>query len=100
MRDIGKNIRQARLAKAMTQDDLAERIHTTRQTVSHYETGRSRSDADPLLGLAGVLEVPAETLLYGPDRGSGPPRRQVTLFLAVLLVWTLIQAVRLFLKKQ
>ena len=43
MGDIGKNIRQQRIQKNMTQDDLAARIHATRQTVSNYETGVSQS---------------------------------------------------------
>lgn len=65
MRDIGKNIRQLRTQLDMTQDDLAERIHATRQTVSNYETGRSRPDIDTLLLLAEALECEIECLLYG-----------------------------------
>ena len=57
MRDIGIHIQQARQDKNMTQEDLAQAIHTTRQTVSNYETGRSRPDADTLVLLAQVLEV-------------------------------------------
>lgn len=44
MHDIGKHIRQ----QNMTQDDLAQRIHATRQTVSNYETGRSQPGLDTL----------------------------------------------------
>ena len=44
MRDIGKNIRQLRTAKNMTQDELAEKLFVTRQTVSNYEPGKSRPD--------------------------------------------------------
>ena len=44
MRDIGKNIRLLRQQKIMTQDELAEALFVTRQTVSNYETGRSRPD--------------------------------------------------------
>ena len=44
MRDIGANIRRARTRRRLTQDDLAQTVHTTRQTISNYETGRSRPD--------------------------------------------------------
>lgn len=41
MRDIGANIRRARTRRRLTQDDLAQAVHTTRQTISNYETGGS-----------------------------------------------------------
>lgn len=41
MRDIGANIRRARVRRKLTQDDLAQTVHTTRQTISNYETGDS-----------------------------------------------------------
>ena len=52
MRDIGKNIRQLRIQKNMTQDDLAEKLFVTRQTISNYETGRSRPDVEMLAKIA------------------------------------------------
>ncbi|MBQ7801353.1 MAG: helix-turn-helix transcriptional regulator [Oscillospiraceae bacterium] len=70
MRDIGKNIRQLRTQKGMTQDDLAERLFVTRQTVSNYETGRSRPDVDMLVKIGEVLEADIHQLIYGPE-----PRR-------------------------
>ena len=41
MRDIGKNIRQARERKGCSQEQLAELLFVTRQTISNYETGDS-----------------------------------------------------------
>ena len=41
MRDIGKNIRTLRERKGMTQEELAQALFVTRQTVSNYETGLS-----------------------------------------------------------
>ncbi|HIR10446.1 MAG TPA: helix-turn-helix transcriptional regulator, partial [Candidatus Avoscillospira stercoripullorum] len=38
MRDIGKNIRTLRIRRGLTQDELAEALFVTRQTVSNYET--------------------------------------------------------------
>ena len=66
MRDIGKNIKLLRQQKNMTQDQLAEALFVTRQTVSNYETGRSRPDVEMLLKIAEVLEADANTVLYGP----------------------------------
>lgn len=66
MRDIGKNIKTLRIQKNMTQDELSEKLFVTRQTVSNYETGRSRPDVDMLANIAQVLETDVNTLIYGP----------------------------------
>lgn len=81
MRDIGKNIRAARIRRGLTQDELAERLHVSRQTVSNYETGRSRPDVEMLLSAAEQLEVDVQVLLYGePVRTER--RREYRLLLA------------------
>lgn len=41
MRNIGISIRRARTRRHLTQDALAQTVHTTRQTISNYETGVS-----------------------------------------------------------
>lgn len=76
MRDIGKNIRRIRMHKGLTQDELAERLFVTRQTISNYETGRSRPDVETLLSLAAALETDANAILYGPPL---PPDRRAEL---------------------
>ncbi len=65
MRDIGKNIKQLRKIKNITQDELAQKLFVTRQTVSNYEIGRTRPDIEMLTKLAEVLEVDVQTVLYG-----------------------------------
>ena len=66
MRDIGKNIRSLRVKRNMSQDQLAEALHVTRQTVSNYETGRSRPDVEMLTALAAALDADVKEILYGP----------------------------------
>lgn len=65
MRDIGKNIKELRCARRLTQEELGERLHVTRQTVSNYENGRTRPDIDMLLDMASALDTDANALLYG-----------------------------------
>ena len=65
MRDIAKNIRDARIKSNLTQDELAEKLFVTRQTVSNYETGKSRPDIDMLFSIAEVLGTDVNILLYG-----------------------------------
>lgn len=66
MRDIGKNIRDLRARAGLSQDQLAERLFVTRQTVSNYETGRTRPDVDQILRIAEVFGTDANAVLYGP----------------------------------
>ena len=66
MLNIGQNIRTLRTQKNMSQDDLAEKLFVTRQTVSNYETGRSRPDIEMLDRIAVVLQADIRDLLYEP----------------------------------
>ena len=67
MRDIGKNIRDLRQQKHLTQEELAEQLFVTRQTVSNYENGRTRPDVDQILRLAEIFDTDANAVLYGPQ---------------------------------
>ncbi|WP_251178659.1 helix-turn-helix transcriptional regulator [Adlercreutzia agrestimuris] len=49
------NIKKLRAEKGLSQDDLAERVHVVRQTVSKWERGTSIPDAKALVALADVV---------------------------------------------
>lgn len=87
MRDIGKNIRDLRTKQNMTQDELAEKLFVTRQTVSNYETGRSRPDVDMLLNIAQALNTDPNTLLYGPAPSVSRKQALLRLIPALLLLF-------------
>lgn len=75
MRDIGKNIRDLRQQKHLTQEELAEQLFVTRQTVSNYENGRTRPDVDQILRLAEIFDTDANAVLYGPPVPEGLKKR-------------------------
>ena len=81
MRDIGKNIKDLRIRKNLTQDELAEKLFVTRQTVSNYETGRTRPDIDSLMKISEVLETDIHTVLYGDDNSKQKEKMVKILFL-------------------
>lgn len=54
----------------MTQEELAAKIYTTRQTVSNYEKGRSEPDLETIKRIAEALETDASILLYEDDRSE------------------------------
>ena len=74
MANIGKNIRKLRSSRHMTQDDLAEKLFVSRQTVSNYETGKSNPDIDMLLKIAEVLDADVNVLIFGAPDPSGRSR--------------------------
>jgi transcriptional regulator with XRE-family HTH domain len=67
---IGENIKAIRQSKNMTQEELAGKIYTTRQTVSNYEKGRSDPDLETIKRIAEALETDASVLLYGDGRSE------------------------------
>jgi transcriptional regulator with XRE-family HTH domain len=60
---LGENIKLARETKGMTQQQLAERLHVVRQTVSKWEKNLSVPDADLLKEISILLDVDIRTLL-------------------------------------
>ena len=75
MGDIGKNIRALRMRKKLSQDQLAQILHVTRQTISNYETGRSRPDVEMLAELARALDADMKELLCAPAHREAHLRR-------------------------
>ena len=62
---LGENIKKIRQKKGYTQEEVANRLHVTRQTISKWEKNYSVPDADLLVRLAEILEVPTSELLSG-----------------------------------
>lgn len=60
---LNENIRTIRKNKGYTQEELATRLHVTRQTISKWEKGYSVPDAAMLSDMAEVLEVSVADLL-------------------------------------
>ena len=65
---VGKNIKNFRAEKGLTQEELAEKLAVTRQAVSNWETEKTQPDIDTLQKIAQVLEVSVEEIIYGSKR--------------------------------
>lgn len=95
MNKVSKSIKKFRTAGGLTQNELAERLFVTRQTVSSWENGRTQPDIETLLQLSEALSVSVEELIYGEkpktvDDGKNEKMRKtmITVFsvIASLLV--------------
>lgn len=60
---LNENIKTIRKSKGLSQEELAIKLNVVRQTISKWEQGLSVPDADMLISLSEVLEVPVSTLL-------------------------------------
>ena len=68
--DIQNSVRQHRLLRDMTQQDLADRVGVTRQTILSIEKGKYTPSVALALYLADALAVTVETLF---QRSEGEP---------------------------
>ena len=60
---LSTNLKTLRKRTGLTQEEFASRLHVVRQTVSKWESGQSAPDAETLLHISEILEVPVADLL-------------------------------------
>lgn len=62
---VGRRVREARVAKGMSQTDLGEKLGVSFQQVQKYEKGTNRIGASRLLQTALAVEVPVDYFFDG-----------------------------------
>lgn len=92
------NLKRLRTRRNMKQEELAQLMNVTRQTISGWETGRRQPDLDSLQKLAEVLEVDVHKLIYGSKPGEYPKYQRKYVILAAVFgsIVAIIQLFRLF----
>ena len=76
---LGEKILSLRTARGMSQDDLAEKLEVSRQSVSKWETGQSTPALDKIIRLADLFGVNVDELVREEERPQPPepPQPQV-----------------------
>jgi transcriptional regulator with XRE-family HTH domain len=67
---VGRNLRLWRIARGLSQSQLAKRLGVTFQQVQKYEIGGNRVSTGRLVKAAGILAVPVGALLHGTAEPS------------------------------
>jgi transcriptional regulator with XRE-family HTH domain len=75
---VGRNVRIWRMARGLSQAQLAQRLGVTFQQVQKYEVGSNRIGTGRLVKAAAILGVPTAALLEGVD-GSDRTRSLLSL---------------------
>lgn len=63
--NLGERLFELRKSKNLTQDDVAEKLNVTRQTVSKWETNQSTPDFDKIAPLCDLYGISPNELLKG-----------------------------------
>ncbi|MCX4302806.1 MAG: helix-turn-helix domain-containing protein [Clostridia bacterium] len=63
--DIGEKLFELRKQKNLSQEEVAEKLNVTRQTVSKWETNQSTPDFDKIIPICELFEISTEELLTG-----------------------------------
>ena len=64
---FSERVLQARKAKRMSQEKLAELVGVSRQAVSKWETGEAKPDVEKLIAICEVLELSMDYLCFGKE---------------------------------
>ena len=63
--ELGKQIKKQRMAKQMSQEQLAQRVYVSRQTVSNWENDKTYPDINSLVLLSEIFEISIDSLIKG-----------------------------------
>jgi len=91
---IGKNIRNKRLELEMTQDELANQLFVTRQTISNYESGKREPSIETLALLATIFDCEIEELIYG--KRDMKKRQHICIMMLVVIFFAFVFISSLF----
>ncbi len=106
--DIGSKIKAARMGKRLTQEQVAELLGVSRQTVSNWENEKSYPDIISVIKMSECYEVSLDYLLKGEQKmksyydyleestnvvKSNTNRNKIIIVFSYLLIWTLSMVV-------
>ena len=103
--EVGNQIKKYRQCINLTQEELAEKIYVTRQTVSNWENGKNYPDLNSLIMLCDLFNISLDILVKGDVIEMKKQvvqddvrnfKRDMVIF-TVLMIVTLLSAIPLFL---
>ena len=102
--ELSSQIKKYRTELGLSQEELAEKVYVTRQTVSNWETGKSYPDIHSLLLLGTLFDLSLDQLIKGDletmkeiiNEQEVKKFNRYSTILSVLLALTIASAVPLF----
>ena len=63
--ELGNHIKHYRNEKGLSQEELAERVYVSRQTISNWENNKSYPDINSIVLLSEIFEISIDNLIKG-----------------------------------
>ena len=63
--ELGNKIKYYRGEKEFSQEELAERVYVSRQTISNWENNKSYPDINSIVLLSEIFEISIDNLIKG-----------------------------------
>lgn len=103
---LSDNIRKYRKSNNMSQDELAEKLHVTRQSISLWETGQTQPTIDNVIALSKLFNIsPGELLTSDVNSENGgsvkmsndiAPKQKNKLWLFITIIAAAVVGIILF----
>lgn len=88
---LGEKICALRTGKGLSQEDLAQRLEVSRQSVSKWETGQSVPDLEKIIRLADLFGVSVDELVREGERPQPPQPETKVVYVKEKREWTVTQ---------
>jgi transcriptional regulator with XRE-family HTH domain len=66
--EFSEQIREIRKENYLTQEEMAARLHVTRQAISNWENGKNLPDIEMLMEISRTFQVSLDRLIFGGVR--------------------------------
>ena len=66
--EIGQKLKNARIQSGMTQENVAEKLNVSRQTISNWENEKSYPDIINIIELSNLYSISLDVLLKGDEK--------------------------------
>ena len=66
--EIGVKLKEARIKSGLTQENVAEKIQVSRQTISNWENEKSYPDIISVIELSNLYSISLDVLLKGDEK--------------------------------
>ncbi|EGT3620854.1 helix-turn-helix domain-containing protein (plasmid) [Clostridium perfringens] len=77
---FNEQLKKYRLKNELSQEDLASKLHISRQAISKWESGDSTPDLNTLVAISQILNLSLDTLVLGIEENDSKTKIDSSIF--------------------